>query len=158
MSKKIAQQFDAKRQETQDVAPTVLTSSRTTHVITSTEELHHRQREATKAILEEKAENPEPPEDQGVWEWPSNPNEAQEMIRAICSALRNGNAHLSAPIDEHGNRRVIWRGRRTRLLLPPDIYEKHYPGMAKRAILEPVDLRDSVSFGNIHPAVVAGKW
>lgn len=146
--------FNSKRRRklAEVYAPDVLTERRAEPILT-------RNQAAIKAAvmreklfaaqdIEDREKGEEKPQ-LGHMAWPENPREGQEMLKAILTALDMGTAHLSNVIDDEGNRRVIWRGCETPVILSADVCLKRYGVSGQPLILLPFD--DSISVGRIEP-------
>lgn len=128
---------------------TVVTRSRTELILTP-EQANARAREMKEAEYNkqmlEMAEGGVPSEVE-VLEWPESPDAGGKMFNAIVDSVSNGDGRLSAPVNMDGDRRVIYRGKLTHVILSGDVCLKKF-GITKVAhIISPFE--DSVTIGTM---------
>lgn len=162
MSKE-ASMFSAKRKQTFNAvgkktpkppvdAPTVLTETRAPTILT-VEQANAKAAEMRNKLGEKQIDElmeSGPPGAPPMMEWPESPDAGGRMFNAIMDGLRIGGAHLSAPIDQDGNRRVIWRGLPTHVILSAELCLSKFGITKSSLILSPFD--GGVSIGNIEIA------
>jgi hypothetical protein len=150
--KREANPLAAKKQLPKINAPEVLTATRAPTVLTREQAIQKKQEVITQMVagqMRMEEEEGQPHVD-AMLEWPENPVSFDALLTALLDSMTSGTAHLSRPVDAAGNRRVIWRGWRTRLLLPPEIYVKKF-GIPKDTLIQ-MPYENSVSIGLIEPA------
>lgn len=87
------------------------------------------------------------PGEVAMMEWPESPDAGGRMFNAIVDSVSNGDGRLSGPINMDGDRRVIYRGKLTHVILSGDVCLKKF-GITKTAlIISPFD--NSISIGTV---------